>query len=124
MIRDWDEHQLNMDFSNVDVVCSDIDLFHVTPSGFLIIGEIKNYKGEFKQGQRRLLSNLVDANKNGGTVLFITHTTDVHVGGKTVDVSECMVEEYYWNGQWVAPSEFITVNEAMKKLEVMYGRKN
>ena len=119
MIRDWSEHNLHMDFSGIGVVCSDIDLFHVTPTGFLVIGEIKNLKGEFKSGQRKLLSNLVDANKNGGTVLFITHDKDVHQGDTVVDVSQCLVEEYYWRGEWITPYKFITVGDAMKKLEGM-----
>ena len=119
MIRSWEEHQLNMDYSNIGVVCSDIDLFHVTPKGFLIIGEIKNRKGEFKAGQKSLLSQIVDANKNGGTVLYITHDKDVHQGDKTVDVSKCLVEEYYWNGEWITPYRFTTVGDAMKKLEEM-----
>lgn len=106
-----------MDYSHIGVVCSDIDLLHVTPRGFLVIGEIKNYKGEFKRGQRALLSKIVDANKYGGTVLFITHDQDVHKGDTIVDVSECLVEEYYWNGEWITPYRFITVGEAMKKLE-------
>ena len=106
-----------MDYSHICVVCSDIDLFHVTPTGFLVIGEIKNCKGEFKSGQRRLLSNLVDANKNGGTVLYITHDRDVHKGAEIVDVSQCLVEEYYWKGEWITPYKFITVDDAMRKLE-------
>lgn len=106
-----------MDYSRICVVCSDIDLFHVTPTGFLVIGEIKNCKGEFKSGQRRLLSNLVDANKNGGTVLYITHDQDVHKGAEIVDVSQCLVEEYYWKGEWITPYKFITVDDAMRKLE-------
>lgn len=117
MIRDWEEKNLMMDYSHIGVVCSDIDLFHVTPTGFLILGEIKNIKGDFKDGQRKLLSNLVDANKNGGTVLYITHNKDVHRGDEVVDVSECLVEEYYWNGEWITPYRFITVDEAMKRLE-------
>lgn len=108
-----------MDFSSIGVVCSDIDLFHVTPTGFLVIGEIKNLKGEFKRGQRKLLSNLVDANKNGGTVLYITHDRDVHQGDTVVDVSQCLVEEYYWKGEWITPYKFTTVADAMKKLEEM-----
>ena len=110
---------MHMDYSHIGVVCSDIDLFHVTPNGFLVIGEIKNCKGEFKRGQRRLLSNLVDSCKHGGTVLFITHNEDVHLGAKIVDVAECLVEEYYWNGEWIVPYRYITVGDAMKKLEVL-----
>ena len=106
-----------MDYSNIGVVCSDIDLIHVTRSGFLVIGEIKNARGRFTDGQKRLLSGIVDKHKGGGTVLFITHGKDVHKGDGVVDVSECLVDEYYWNGEWVTPYKFITVAEAMKKLE-------
>ena len=106
-----------MDYSNIGVVCSDIDLFHVTPTGFLVIGEIKNLKGKFKRGQKRLLQNLVDANRHGGTVLYITHDKDVHKGDTIVDVADCLVEEYYWRGEWIKPYRFITVREAMKRLE-------
>lgn len=106
-----------MDYSNVGVVCSDIDLFHLTPKGFLILGEIKNIKGEFTRGQKSLLSKIVDAHKQGGTVLYITHDNDVHQGDETVDVSKCLVEEYYWHGEWITPYRFITVGDAMKKLE-------
>ena len=108
-----------MDYSNIGVVCSDIDLFHLTPKGFLILGEIKNTKGEFTQGQKALLSKVIDAHKQGGTVLYITHDHDVHQGDRTVDVSECLVEEYYWNGEWITPYRYITVKDAMEKLEVM-----
>lgn len=108
-----------MDYSHIGVVCSDIDLFHVTPSGFLILGEIKNHHGCFKTGQKNLLSSLVDNNKNGGTVLYITHDSDVHKGDSIVDVSECLVEEYYWRGEWITPYKFITVKDAMNKLEGM-----
>lgn len=119
MIRDWAEKNLMMDYSNIGVVCSDIDLFHVTPKGFLILGEIKNYKGEFKRGQKSLLSKLIDAHKHGGTVLYITHDKDVYSNDTLVDVSECLVEEYYWNGEWVIPSSPLLVKDAMKRLEEM-----
>lgn len=108
-----------MDYSRVGVVCSDIDLFHLTPKGFLVLGEIKNHKGEFGRGQKRLLSKIVDAHKQGGTVLFITHDKDVYSGDRLVNVGECLIEEYYWNGEWITPYKFITVGEAMKKLEGM-----
>ena len=117
MIRNWAGHDLHMDYSNVGVVCSDIDLFHITSNGFLVLGEIKNCHGKFTDGQRRLLSKIVDHYKNGGTVLYITHDEDVHIGSEVVDVSECLVEEYYWRGEWIKPYRFTTVKEAMKKLE-------
>lgn len=106
-----------MDYSHIGVVCSDIDLFHITHNGFLVLGEIKNQKGIFTVGQRKLLSKIIDSYSKGGTVLFITHDKDVHSGDTIVDVSECLVEEYYWHGEWIVPYRFITVGDAMKKLE-------
>ena len=108
-----------MDFSKIGVICSDIDLLHITRNGFLVLGEIKNKKGEFKTGQRKLLAKIVDNNRKGGTVLYIVHDSDVHRGDKIVDVSQCLVDEYYWQGQWVTPYRFITVKDAMRKLEAM-----
>lgn len=119
MIRNWEEHGLHLDFSKIGVMCSDIDLLHITPRGFLVIGEIKNSKGYFSRGQRRLLQKIVDNNTKGGTILYITHTKDVNRGDTIVDISECLVEEYYWGGEWITPQRFITVKEAMNKLEVM-----
>lgn len=66
MIRNWDEHGLHMDFSNIKVPKgrpSDVDLWYIDRSGFLIIGEIKNAMGAFTDGQRYLLSRLVDNHK-------------------------------------------------------------
>ena len=108
-----------MDFSEIGVVCSDVDLIHITKKNRLIIGEIKNAKGTFSAGQKRLLSGIVDAHKGGGAVLYITHDRDVHQGDKTVNIAECLVEEYYWGGEWVIPYRFITVRDALKKLEEM-----
>lgn len=106
-----------MDFSRCGVVCSDIDIFHLTRNGHLIIGEIKNVKGEFKKGQRSLLAKLVDGHKGGGAVLYITHTQDVYYGDDVVDIGNCLVEEYYFKGEWRTPSEFITVKDALEKME-------
>ena len=38
-----------MDYSNIGVACSDIDLVHVTPTGFLVIGEIGNLENSKKE---------------------------------------------------------------------------
>lgn len=119
MIRDWQEHSLYMDFSNIETPQgrpSDIDMWYITTNGFLIIGEIKNRKGTFTDGQKALLKKIVDRHKGGGTVLYITHNKDVHIGDSMVDVSKCQVSEYYWNGEWIKPREYTTVNDAFKKL--------
>ena len=114
-----------MDFSHCSKICSDIDMFHLTKCGLLIIGEIKNSKGEFKSGQRSLLEKLVDKSENGGAVIFITHNQDVHNGDKTVDTSRCNVQEYYWKGKWREPKQMITVNEVLNILEeVKDGKRN
>ena len=119
MIRDWQEHSLNMDFSHIDTKYgrpSDIDMWYITPSNFLIIGEIKNSKGRFNDGQKALLKRIVDSHKGGGTILYITHNQDVHRGDTIVDVSRCKVSEYYWHGKWRTPKQYTTVNEAFNKL--------
>lgn len=118
MIRDWKEHSLKMDFSNIETPVgrpSDIDLWYID-RGFLIIGEIKNAKGTFTDGQRHLLQKLIDNHKGGGIILYITHNRDVHQGDTFVDVSQCKVAEYYWRGQWRTPRQYTTVNDAFKKL--------
>ena len=95
---------------------SDIDMWYITTTGFLIIGEIKNSKGEFTDGQRALLKRVIDNHKGGGTVLYITHNQDVHRGDRVVDVSQCRVAEYYWQGKWRIPQKYTTVNDAFKVL--------
>jgi len=119
MIRDWEEHSLYMDFSEIDVPVgkpSDIDMWYITPTGFVIIGEIKNYKGTFKTAQKKLLTKLCDDLKGGGTVLFIIHDKDVHLGDDMVNIANCLVQEYYWNGEWVEPQVPTTVNTAINKI--------
>lgn len=106
MIRDWQEHQLNMDFSHIETPQgkpSDIDMWYISKTNFLIIGEIKNGKGTFKDTQKGLLAKLIDQHKGGGTILYITHNKDVHKGDRLVDVSRCQVSEYYWHGKWYVP---------------------
>lgn len=109
-----------MDFQHIDTNKkgrpSDVDMWYLTPNNFLIIGEIKNSKGTFTDGQKALLKKLVDNHKGGGTVLYITHNKDVHKGDTIVDVSQCKVSEYYWNGKWITPRKYTTVNDAFKKL--------
>lgn len=116
-VRNWEEQRLGMDFEHICVLCSDIDMVHVTNGGKLIIGEIKNHKGTFGNGQRNLLTGIVDKYKYGGAVLFIEHYKDVHAGDKVVDVAACEVKEYYTNGRWFKPKQRITVNEVMNLLE-------
>lgn len=108
-----------MDFSEIDVPSghpSDVDMWYITPSGFVIIGEIKNVKGTFTSYQKRLLARFVDGMKNGGTVLYIIHDKDVHMGDRKVNVADCLVQEYYWNGRWIEPKIPTTVNTAIKKI--------
>ena len=108
-----------MDFSNIYTKQgkpSDVDMWYITPSNFLIIGEIKNSKGTFTEWQRALLTRIVDNHKGGGTVLYITHNQDVHQGDRVVDVSHCKVAEYYWQGKWHIPKKYTTVNDAFRVL--------
>ena len=108
-----------MDFSEVDVPSghpSEVDMWYITPKGFVIIGEIKNEKGSFTSYQRKLLSRLVDGMTKGGTVLYIIHDKDVHLGDKKVNIANCLVQEYYWNGKWIEPQIPTTVNTAIRRI--------
>ena len=116
-MKNWEEYKLNMDFSNIGVLCSDCDLIHMTNGGRLIIGELKNEKGRFYGAQRSIFAQIIDGYKYGGTVLYIVHDKDVHKGDEFVDVAECEVREYYWRGKWIRPKRFITVNEVLERLE-------
>lgn len=127
MIRDWNEHSLTMDFSSMfdgNDHPSDIDMFYIGKDehgkDVLILGEIKNARGSFGEGQRRLLEKLAN-NFNGlALVLYITHRKDVHKGDKVMNVGNCYVEEYYYKGyslkpQWLFPQEPTTVREVIEK---------
>lgn len=118
MIRNWSEHSLYMDFSNLNMGMgqpSDIDMFYIGRGGFLLIGEIKHRRGSLKNGQRYFLETLVDNYKKPAMAIFIQHDTDVNVGGKKVDVSECQVVEYYWKRKWYKPKIYTTVEQVVEK---------
>lgn len=90
-----------------------------------MLGEIKNTNGTFKKGQRDLLTKVIDGFNKGGALLYITHTKDVHQGDKVVNVGDCLVEEYYFKGKWLTPYRFITVRDALLKMEgVTNGKRN
>lgn len=117
-IRNWQEHGLYMDFSELNVgrgQPSDVDMLYIGKNGFLVIGEIKHRRGELKDGQRRLLTKLVDNYKYGGIVIFIQHDCDVHEGYESVDVSRQEVVEYYYRRKWYRPTGYITVYDVIEK---------
>lgn len=119
MIHNWDRQKLKMDYHNIDCPIgkpSDIDMYYISRNGFLILGEIKNYQGEFTDTQRWLLSRIIDGHKGGGTILYITHDKFVEKQDRKVDVSQCFIEEYYWEGKWYRPKKPTTVNEAFRLL--------
>lgn len=117
MIRNWQEHDLHMDFSGLAVEGhgqpSDIDLFYMGRDRTLIIGEIKHRRGFLKEGQRRLFENLCNNYKYDAICLFITHEQDVYSGATEVDVSQCKVEEYYFHGRWRTPKKYTTVKDVI-----------
>lgn len=118
MIRNWDFKNLGMDFSNCDVgngVPSDIDMFYLAKNGFLVLGEIKNERGYFSDGQRNLLRMIIDNYSHGGMILYIEHNKYRQNGDEFVDVAECFVKEYYSNHSWKKPLLPTTVREFMSK---------
>ena len=118
MIKNWDFHNLYMDYSSMYRGTnhpSDIDMFYIGKDNVLIIGEIKNEKGKLMEGQRRLLERLINGWKDDGLILFIVHNKYVQNGDKKVNVPECYVKEYYWkkNKRWMIPREKIKVKEVL-----------
>lgn len=108
-----------MDFSKFDLKVgrpSDIDLFYIGENKTLIIGEIKNEIGSLSNGQRHLMENLVDNWKYKGACLFIQHSEYVENDSKSVDVSKCLVTEYYINHQWKKPKKPLLAQDAILKL--------
>ena len=108
MIRNWDFHELYMDFSsmyNGRDHPSDIDMVYISRDKTLIIGEIKNERGALSNGQRKLLETFINGWMADGMAIYITHDKYVQNGDKTVDVSECFVKEIYYKrtGTWTHP---------------------
>lgn len=125
MIKDWNAHNLWMDFSNVDVPSgrpSDIDFFYIVPEwieyvgGFLILGEIKNSQGRFTDEQRRLYIQLINNHKQGGVLFYITHNKMWQDGDRKVDVAYCQVEQYYYHNMWRTPKQYSTVNDMIRNI--------
>jgi len=103
MIKNWNYHNLYMDYSSYTESNdhpSDIDMFYIGENNFLIVGEIKNELGKLIGGQRKLYEKLIDGWKYDGIALFIVHNKYVQNGDKKVDVPNCKVREYYYNGKW------------------------
>lgn len=116
MIRNWDFHDLHMDFSSMydgGDHPSDIDMFYICKDNTLIIGEIKNIKGTFTDSQKRLLAKVINSHKGDAIGLYITHDRFVQNGDKSVDVSSCKVQEIYIKNEhkWRQPQKIVTVKE-------------
>ena len=116
MIKNWDYHNLYMDFSSMyqgNDHPSDIDMFYMCNDGTLIIGEIKNEKGVFAGGQRRLLARLLNLHKGDAVGLYIVHDNLVQNGDTRVDVSKCKVKGIYINSEkcWRTPKKIVNVGE-------------
>lgn len=118
MIKNWDYHNLYMDFSSMfegNDHPSDIDMFYICRDNTLILGEIKSIYGTFGEGQRRLLTRVLNGHKGDGVCLYITHRKLVQNGDKSVDVSKCDVTEIYIKseGVWRKPKKPVTVKEIL-----------
>lgn len=120
MIKNWNFHNLYMDYSSYTESNdhpSDIDMFYIGKDNTLIVGEIKNERGKLIGGQRKLYEQLVDNWKYDGIALFIVHDKYVQRGDKKVDVPECKIREYYYNKQWHEPIRETKVKDVLKKYQ-------
>lgn len=118
MIKNWKYHDLHMDFSSMfegNDHPSDIDMFYLCKDGTMIVGEIKNERGHFTEGQRRLLTKCLNMHKGGGVGLYITHDKLTQNGDEVVDVSTCPVREIYLSTEkkWRLPRRVVTVKEVL-----------
>lgn len=113
MIRNWKQKELNMSFEGISPHPSDIDMF-VLKGNTLILGEIKNEQGFFKDGQRSLLQKVIDGWKYRAILLYIEHNKYIENGDTTVEIADCYVREYYYKGKWYEPREYTTVKEIVE----------
>ena len=118
MINNWDEHNLKMDFSSYTTGNdhpSDIDMFYLCRDDTLIIGEIKNERGHFGEGQRHMMTRLIEDHKGDAIGLFITHDKYIQRGDTVVDVMRCPVREIYVKNEhrWRLPKHQTTVKEIL-----------
>lgn len=124
MIRNWDFHNLRMDYSSMygDIHPSDIDMFFIGENNVLIIGEIKNecYDREKWQKQKKIFERLIDNYKKEAMCLFITHNKYWQDGDRKVNVPECYVKEYYYKNHknWITPRKPIKVKEVLEKYKI------
>jgi len=122
MIKNWDFKDMEMDFSSMydyNNHPSDIDLFYMGKDeqgdDVLILGEIKQTNGLFRDGQRRLLEQFARKWQGTSFILYIRHNKDYKKGDRAVDVGNCRVEEYYYSKahRWVQPKCYLTVRDVI-----------
>ena len=119
MIKNWDFHDLHMDFSSMYSGSdhpSDIDMVYIGKQNTLIIGEIKHESGSLKNGQRRLLEKFVNNWKWSAFAIYITHDKLYQNGDREVNVADCFVREIYTKSErkWRHPKRMVTVKEIIK----------
>ena len=119
MIKNWVQHDLYMDFSNMDYgrgQPSDIDMFYIGKNNTLIIGEIKNERGHFSDWQKNLLTTIADNYKYDAIIIYINHDKRVEDGDKFVDISLCEVKEVYYNKskKWRIPKHVTYVGDVIQ----------
>lgn len=118
MIKNWNFHNLYMDYSSYTESNnhpSDIDMFYIGKNDMLIVGEIKNERGKLIGGQRHLYEKICDNWKYDAMALFIVHDKYVQNGDKKVDVPNCLIREYYYNGSWYTPLKETKVRDVLNK---------
>lgn len=103
MINNWNYKQLHMDYSGIfddGHNPSDIDIFNLYDDGTLLLGEIKSERGQFKDGQRRLLQKVLDSHDGDAVGIYVEHDKLVQNGDVRVGVADCPVKLIYIKGEW------------------------
>ena len=95
---------------------SDIDMFYLCKDDTLIIGEIKNARGHFGDGQRRMMTKLIELHKGDAVGLYVKHDGYVQKGDRVIDGLRCNVYQIYVKGEneWRFPKHPVTVREVIE----------
>lgn len=97
-----------------NITPTDIDGFiDYNGQAFLFL-EGKKIDANFPTGQRRSLEHLCDKISAPAACIVFEHNTP---DTQDIDVSNCLVKQYYYQGKWYQIDDFRTVIEQVEKFE-------
>lgn len=101
---------------------TDIDAILQYKGLFYLICEVKYNGKDVPLGQRICLENMTDDfNIAGKEAMAIVADHYVDDEDEPVQLAECIVREYYWDGKWRVPKKQMTVKDAYDWAIVKWG---